>query len=292
MDAGGRAASLSHKLGACRLVHADLLGYYRKLPLEKPLPAASFIEARPAGWWYAAPLADKRLAAVFMTTPAIGRAGGLNKVKQWQRELAGTLHMKQMIGSDQTETVRTFLADSSLMDSDGCGQAEKGWLAVGDAVCTWDPLSSQGIYKALSQGQWASHAIQNHMEGNPEGLKKYRQLVELEYDAYLKNLYTFYRQETRWPDASFWRTMQGSISLAPDDRLCTGQTVPVQSARLPIGAAMVRRLREKAQSPVQAVELMCEMKTHARLGQAEHHILWLQQLVSRGVLARFVGSGD
>ncbi len=284
VDAGGRRASVSHKLGARRLVHGDLLGYYRNLPLEKSLPVASFIEARPEGWWYVAPIPDKRLAVVFMTTPKIGKELELNQPIVWQQKLSETIHIKQLVGQDKMQPVKVFSACTSLMDQDYDPKTQSAWLGVGDAACTWDPLSSQGIYKALSHGQWAGHAINDYLNGKPNGLQKYKILLECEYNTYLKNFNGFYHQETRWPHSIFWKTMQGRITLSPHDQLCCGETNLRRNARLPIESSLVNRLRKIAKSPVRAVELMDQMKTHARVGDVEHHILWLQQLVRQGYL--------
>lgn len=38
-------------------------------------------------------------------------------------------------------------------------QAGQQWLAVGDAAASYDPLSAQGIIKAISNGIFAGRAI-------------------------------------------------------------------------------------------------------------------------------------
>lgn len=48
--------------------------------------------------------------------------------------------------------VRVRPAESSRLDR----AAGEDWLAVGDAASAWDPLSSQGVYRALVTGLEAS----------------------------------------------------------------------------------------------------------------------------------------
>src|SRR5947209_19913475 len=45
-----------------------------------------------------------------------------------------------------------------------------GWLAVGDAASTFDPLSSQGIIKGLRSGICAARSICRYLRGHKKAL--------------------------------------------------------------------------------------------------------------------------
>ena len=73
-------------------------------------------------------------------------------------------------------------APSFLLDK----PAGKGWLAVGDAASAYDPISSQGIHKALSDGLEAANAIAPWLDGGADKLAEYGSSVANRFDVYLK----------------------------------------------------------------------------------------------------------
>ena len=83
--------------------------------------------------------------------------------------------------------------------------ATERWLAVGDAASRFDPLSSQGIVKALRSGIFASYAIGDWLiQGDDSGLQRYRRYVTEEFRNYSEMRAKYYCQEQRWPASQFW----------------------------------------------------------------------------------------
>jgi flavin-dependent dehydrogenase len=84
--------------------------------------------------------------------------------------------------------------------------AGANWLAVGDSASRFDPLSSQGIVKALRSGTFGSYAISDLLtrEDN-SGLERYRRYVSEEFESYAEVRTKYYREEQRWPLSEFWR---------------------------------------------------------------------------------------
>src|SRR5205823_2883215 len=62
----------------------------------------------------------------------------------------------------------------------------RNWLLVGDAAMTWDPLSGQGICKALESGIRAAQAIDRALDGNNEGLDDYAQWTNTQFSDYMR----------------------------------------------------------------------------------------------------------
>jgi flavin-dependent dehydrogenase len=81
----------------------------------------------------------------------------------------------------------------------------RGWLAAGDAASTFDPLSGQGIFKALHSGILASYAILDWLKGQDGGLEIYSALQKAEFKQYLADWKSYYSLEQRWSDARFWK---------------------------------------------------------------------------------------
>ena len=73
-----------------------------------------------------------------------------------------------------------------------------------DAASALDPLSSQGIVKAMRFGMAAGHAIAENAAGNDGALRAYAEEVERSFVRYLSVRQRYYRQESRWPQAAFW----------------------------------------------------------------------------------------
>jgi hypothetical protein len=69
---------------------------------------------------------------------------------------------------------------------------------------TFDPLSSQGILKALRTGKMASFVALDCLAGNDAAIGRYEAMNTADYEAYREAKATFYAMETRWPQAPFW----------------------------------------------------------------------------------------
>ena len=69
---------------------------------------------------------------------------------------------------------------------------------------TFDPLSSQGVLKALRSGKLASFVAFDHLQGRPSSHERYARIARQEYDAYDTARRVFYARERRWPQSPFW----------------------------------------------------------------------------------------
>ena len=79
-------------------------------------------------------------------------------------------------------------------------------LCVGDASSCFDPVSGQGIFKALRAGIFASYAIGDRLEHNDDkGLARYQKFIADEFAGYRETLREYYAQEQRFADRQFWR---------------------------------------------------------------------------------------
>lgn len=93
-----------------------------------------------------------------------------------------------------------------------CGDA---WMAVGDAAQAYDPLSSQGIDKALRTASHAGHMIHYALTGCDEAptalddrnvyVRQYAEQQGQLWQAYLSRRDHYYGIQARWSDRPFWR---------------------------------------------------------------------------------------
>ena len=208
VDATGSAA-LARRLGAS-LVEVDSLvgiaGFFDQCNGDP----RTLVEAFEHGWWYTAGLPDSRRIVVCMSDADVARRMRMHETKEWRRTLATMANVGATIGkSEVAETVIIRSASSRRLEP----VMGDDWVAVGDAASRFDPLSSQGIVKALRSGIFASYAISDLLErGDHEGLKRYSRYVSEEFKSYTEIRKKYYREERRWPASEFWRRRQSAGS--------------------------------------------------------------------------------
>jgi flavin-dependent dehydrogenase len=204
VDATGSAA-LARRCGA-RFMEADCLvgiaGFFDHCNGDP----RTLVEAFEHGWWYTAGLPESRRIVICMTDADVARRLRMHETKEWRRALAAMSHVGARVGkSDVAERVLVRSASSRRLDP----VAGLDWLAVGDSVSRFDPLSSQGIVKALRSGIFASYAISDLLErGDHNGLNRYSHYVFEEFKNYTEVRAKYYREEQRWPASEFWRRRQ------------------------------------------------------------------------------------
>lgn len=206
IDASGRAAHVARRQGAGRDRCDRLIGLARFYAALTTTDPRTFIESCEIGWWYAAALPNARAVAVLFTDADLLPHGGLKREQRWNELLAKThLVSDHIFPATGASPLYTAAACSGILSS--CvGEA---WLAIGDAAQSWDPLSGQGIIKALTSAMQAADAITCHRRGRPSALKDYAHQAERDYRHYLVLRSAHYRRETRWPQSPFWSRRTG-----------------------------------------------------------------------------------
>ena len=159
VDATGRRSGFSVTQGARHIVFDHLVGaavFFRLDPREPGPDTYASVEACEDGWWLPPMLPDGQMAAIFMTDADRLRRLPWQTLEQWSALTASAPHTAhRLAGGTPIGEPAIYSASSQRLDV--C--AGDGWLAVGDAAGTFDPLSSQGVMKALRSGINASRAI-------------------------------------------------------------------------------------------------------------------------------------
>ena len=204
VDATGHAGSVARKRGA-RAVDVDrLVAYARFFDDAGDDDPRTVVEAFADGWWYAAGLPGGRRVVACVTDADLGRGLGLRDDERWSAALARTRHVHAGVSEQSAGPLIVRPMHSRRLDR----AAGTGWIAVGDAASAFDPLSSQGILKALRSGIFAAYAIADTLSGGSDGVGRYRRFVASEFDAYLRARAGFYALERRWANGDFWRRRQ------------------------------------------------------------------------------------
>ncbi|MEB2398895.1 MAG: FAD-dependent monooxygenase [Alcaligenaceae bacterium] len=221
VDCSGRRAAVARTLGVPILDHYDGLFAYAQwfACAGNDDDRYTRIEAAPQGWWYSNRLPgaegdETRRLVVWQSDKDLPEAKMAAHREGFDRLLRGSEHIGPLLqarGYRPCGVIRGAPANSQRL-RDFCGDA---WMAVGDAAQAYDPLSSQGIDKALRTGSHAGHMIHYALEdcpGGAEGLgggnahvRQYDEQQRRLWQEYVSKRDYYYRMQPRWPDQPFWQ---------------------------------------------------------------------------------------
>ena len=205
IDATGHSAAFARTMGARRVTRDRLTvvcGFFDGGAATSP-SRLTLLEAEQDGWWYAAAIPNDELIVAFTTDANTVRQAGLKRPGAWLARCLRTRHVACRLDRCRflpgSLTIRT--ASSSILRP----AAGRHWFAVGDSAATYDPISSQGIQKALADGSRAANAVLTAACGATGSDAEYVAGTEAAFREYEENRSYFYGLETRWPDSPFWR---------------------------------------------------------------------------------------
>lgn len=221
VDGSGRRAVVAKALGVHTANNADDLFAYAQgfSTLGEDDDRFTRIEAGPHGWWYSnrlpgAEANTARRLVVFHSDKDLPEAKMAARREGFNQLLADSTHIGPLLkagGYRPCGTIRGVPANSQRLRF-FCGDA---WLAVGDAAQAYDPLSSQGIDKALRTASHAGHMIHYALTDNPRSatdlgsgnafIQQYAEQQRQLWQTYWSQRDFYYHAEHRWPDKPFWQ---------------------------------------------------------------------------------------
>ena len=205
VEATGRSAAFARLIGVDRR-RPDRLVAMMAFFASADVAATEFVEllveACENGWWYLAPLPGGRAIAAFMTDADMVPSGRRPQLDFWRGQLLQTLHTQHRLGLDPRSVPEMRIAPAG-MERLSAVHGER-WLAVGDAVAAFDPLSSLGLTHALESGRLGGLAVDAAIAGERRTLAAYERVMKLRADECDIARRGFYAVERRWPDSRFW----------------------------------------------------------------------------------------
>jgi flavin-dependent dehydrogenase len=207
IDATGRRAVVARRLGVQRIQEDRLVAFYARFRAsESATPdedSRTVVEAARDGWWYTALVPSGERIVAFLTDGDPADRSALHSASGFTGMLKESQHVRRLL------TLHGYRPDADPRGADaGTARLDRfggpGWLAVGDAAISFDPLSSQGILSALYMGMKAGQAIAHSLSGDPVLLDEYLQRVEHIYNSYRRTRTAYYAAEGRWRDRAFW----------------------------------------------------------------------------------------
>jgi flavin-dependent dehydrogenase len=111
------------------------------------------------------------------------RAGGADRLERLIRSIAPDLH-ERLRGAERTSPIRGTRGIPSFKRQ----PAGPGWLLVGDAGCTKDPISGHGISDAMASADLAAFHIDAALDGAPE--HEAFEAFHVRRDDFVRDVYT------------------------------------------------------------------------------------------------------
>lgn len=199
IDASGRRALFSRAGGASNKNYDFLVGMIRFYSVSGNAPISRQIITEPThnGWWYMNYLPGNRVIINFLTDPEELYQERIYHPKIWDGKIQKT-HLISSYLPHLTpigDKIKLYSARSRY----SLKAAGENYIAVGDAACAFDPLSSGGIGHAFVSGIRSAHVFQD------KSYESYSQEVERVFFSYLENRTRVYSQELRWSNEPFWK---------------------------------------------------------------------------------------
>lgn len=250
IDASGRNSSLSRQLGGQLHKLDQLMGAGRffslpgaslpetSLKVTSPAgdskaktsnaarPQQQIIESCEHGWWYGALLPNQQYVATFFSDADIISELRLNQHQHWQQLLQQTNYLKHAVTAAQPLSAHPWVRNAASQLSD-VSQIDH-FIAVGDAACAFDPISSMGLGFAISSACHAARLVidelaaastptpadrdsaspNNPASNNPPAKQLYQHDLHQHFSGYQTLRQSFYRAEARRANAPFWLRRQ------------------------------------------------------------------------------------
>lgn len=219
VDATGRPACFARRQGSERVVQRRLIATCGivEVPVlsstEGAAPNWLHVESLPVGWAYGLryPLeSSDGLSRSVLALAIVSLSADAKKIRKgWERARleslfqAGETPLKKIARTMQhygPPTPRMFDASSVRLHK----AFGPGWLAIGDAAASYDPISSQGFVHALASAPAAAYALRESLNGNDSALGAFSIANTATWQRTECLKPAVYAQEKRWPDLPFW----------------------------------------------------------------------------------------
>jgi flavin-dependent dehydrogenase len=155
------------------------------------------VEAVPNGWWYSAPATDGRMFAAWMTDATV-IAG-----KRWYEAMLTALGQAPLTSArleDPPKARCVGVVSSALRPCAG-----EGWIAVGDAALSRDPISGEGLACALRSARESAGTVLDALGGDSFAWQAASMRGAMALAHYRKQRTIAYKAvQQRWPTEQFW----------------------------------------------------------------------------------------
>ena len=184
VDATGRNSWWARQQGVERLYEAEQLALVAFLDIDKSFEdTRTLVETTTNGWWYSAAIPGNRMATAFFCPPENVDKTGWLQAEGWKALLEQATQTATRIDEAKGQLLaapRLVAAHSSILER----LQGPGWMAVGDAALTYDPIAAHGITMALTSARDAAEAIRQCFQGDVQAPERYEALLRSAFQRY------------------------------------------------------------------------------------------------------------
>jgi len=226
IDASGRRSVLAKSLGISREGDDRLFAFAQRFrSASSDQDCFTRLEAAASGWWYSNRLPGKtddqhERIVVLHTDRDLPAARQAASVTGFAELLGESVEMRRMLKQNNWQPNGKIVGAPAGHNRSACF-AQADWLAVGDAAQAYDPLSSQGIDKALRSGAQAAQLLHTALLAPSaaeakHSMCRYDHEQEKHWQNYCRQHQYYYRSQPRWHDEKFWQRRQFSTATQSD----------------------------------------------------------------------------
>jgi len=212
VDASGRNAVFARKQGANKIMfdHQVAVTGVFAAGNEPEAKITSFIESMPDGWCYSALSSNTRFVSLYTDADILNDLQ-LNKKQQWLEYLHRSELFRRVTGDAKLVNLSVCPASSHFTEP----TAAPGWLAIGDACYSVDPLTSGGVFHALYTAISSADYLLDYSGGRAAALGDLSEANRQRFESYLQQRTTIYRSVTHFPGSKYWERRHERVSLSP-----------------------------------------------------------------------------
>jgi len=197
VDATGRSSCVARRMGSKRILRDHLVAVSCTSE-EAGEIVPLLIEPVSKGWWYSLGLPQGKLLVALMTDPKLVKVSAEMRKSLWDETLDDAPHTRKRIGAREN-ALSVVGAESARLDS----MSGEGWLAIGDAAMSFDPLSSHGLCNAIEQAIDAAEVLSAH--GHEAALVEFEAKRKDMFEKYRAQRLDFYQSVRRFSGYAFWQ---------------------------------------------------------------------------------------
>lgn len=194
IDATGMFSNLANKLGFEKTFEIKRVAARTIVNLTgQASDHRLYVEQTENGWWYSVPYDKQRLQVTFVSRPSF-----FSENSNWKRRLNDESRMLRCLPPrdfyNAFDNLRSAPAHSGILRN----LVSKGFIAVGDAAFSIDPLSGQGLYHAIKSALDATRSITSDNCGVENAFRVFENSIRIRYKELMKIWSTFNKNRARY----------------------------------------------------------------------------------------------
>lgn len=190
IDASGRSAVAARKVGVKRVIEDKLICI--SAVINNPtgnLLCTTFSDKN--GWWFVCPLNSNDMQLSYYTDADLTGKKLTGKAEQFKAFVDTNTEFRKRFGGAHLNRFQ-FLGTSAANTSRLERFCAKGWCAIGDAAMCFDPLSSQGSFKAMATAMQLTALLRNYNFITTES-KTHEALFQELFREQMEKIWTHYK---------------------------------------------------------------------------------------------------